>query len=83
MLVMVIARIYNLPVTRVLALRHDKITVTGRGVTLWPKADALRLDKPLEFTFLRRARRSSTHGGTPAVWAFPGRHPDRLLFETA
>lgn len=83
MLILLLARIYALPMTRVLTLRRDEIVVTRNSVTLWPAAEAIVLEEPFASTFLRWARWTSGWSSRPGPWAFPGRHGHQPLSEAA
>lgn len=83
MVIMLLVRIYALPITRILSLRRDEIAVTRNSVTLWPAAEALVLEEPFASTFLSWARWSSGWTSTPGPWAFPGRHGHQPLSEAA
>lgn len=51
LIAVLIARLYALPLSRVLTLRREDVAFTPAGVTLWPKADALILEEPLADAF--------------------------------
>jgi hypothetical protein len=83
LLAVLIARIYGLPLQRVLALRCDEVEATHRCITLWPDDDALVLGQPLARAFLRWIAWSSTWRASEGPWVFPGRHRHQPLSETA
>lgn len=68
-----IAKVYAIPLTRVLNLRRAEI---APGPTLWPDAEAIRLAEPL-------ASAVSRWMVSTGDFAFPGRHGHQPLSETA
>lgn len=82
LIAILIARIYALPLTRVLALRNDEVTRVSSTVILWPDAEALVLVQPLAGSFLRWTTTTSMRG-IGGTWAFPGRHGHQPLSEAA
>lgn len=46
-----IARIYALPLNRVLGLKRPEVAVTMSADTLWPDGEALALDRSLAVAF--------------------------------
>lgn len=73
---MLIARVYGVPLTRVLALRRAEAAITETLVILWPNADALPLGEPLAGAFHRWS-------ASAGPWAFPGRHGHQPLSQAA
>jgi hypothetical protein len=71
-----IARIYALPLSRVLALRTVEVKQVSSSVVLWPDADAVVVEQPLAGSYLRWMPWYGT-------WVFPGRHRHQPLSEAA
>ena len=76
LIAMLIARVFGLPLTRVLALRRAEVAITATFVILWPNADALPLGGPLAGAFHRWT-------ASAGLWVFPGRHGHQPLSEAA
>lgn len=83
MLILLLARIYDLPTPRILTLRRNQVSVTRASVTLWPETDARMLHEPLAAAFRRWGEHSSGWTAAPGPWVFPGRNPDRPLTEAS
>ncbi|KQQ13616.1 hypothetical protein ASF53_11630 [Methylobacterium sp. Leaf123] len=80
---LLIAKIYGLPITRVLSLRDTEVTVTDISVTLWPQDDAIALEAPLVGAFRLRADWSVGYASRPTLWCFRGRYAHQPLSEAA
>lgn len=76
LLAVLIARVYALPIARMLALRCEDVAITPTSVTLWPDAEALTLGEPLAGA----VRRWTASAGT---WVLPGRHGHQPLSEAS
>jgi hypothetical protein len=71
-----IARIYALPLSRVLSLRTVEVKQVSSSVVLWPDAEAVVVEQPLAGSYLRWMPWYGT-------WVFPGRHRHQPLSEAA
>lgn len=82
LIALLIARIYALPLSRVLALRKVEVTQVSSSIVLWPDADAVVVEQPLAGSYLRWTT-STPRSGFGGTWVFPGRHRHQPLSEAA
>ncbi|TXN17299.1 hypothetical protein FV219_00300 [Methylobacterium sp. WL122] len=83
LLAALIARVYGLPLSRVLAIRRDEVAVTDNTVTFWPDGDALGLAEPLAHAFYQWIAWSGLWQSFGGPFVFPGRHRHQPLSEAA
>lgn len=77
------ARIYALPLNRVLSLKRPEVAVSTNAVTLWPEGEALTLDRSLAVAFQEWISLGGIWRSPGYPWVFPGRDGHQPMSEAA
>ena len=83
LIAVLIARIFTLPLSRVLSLKRSEVAVSSEAVTLWKDGEALALDKPLAHAFREWISLAGSWRSPGHPWVFPGRDGLRPTSEGA
>lgn len=68
-----IARIFTLPLPRVLSLKRSEVAVSPTAVTLWQDGEALELEESLAHAFREWISLAGSWRSPGHPWVFPGR----------
>jgi hypothetical protein len=83
LIAVLIARIYALPLNRVLSLTRPEVALSMSGVTLWPDGEALTLDRSLAVAFQEWISVGGLWRSPGNPWVFPGRDGHQPMSEAA
>lgn len=83
LIAILIARIYTLPLSRVLSLKRSEVAVSPNAVTLWPDGEALALDEPLANAFREWISLAGSWRSPGHPWVFPSQDVQRSVSEGA
>ncbi len=73
LIAVLIARIFTLPLLRVLSLKRSEVAVSPSAVTLWRDGEALTLDEPLARAFREWISLGGSWRSPGHPWVFPSR----------
>ncbi len=83
LIAVLIARIFTLPLSRVLSLERSEVAITPKAVTLWKDGEGLTLDEPLAHAFREWISLAGSWRSPGHPWVFPSRDRLRPMSEAA
>jgi len=83
LIAVLIARMFTLPLSRVLSLKRFEVAISPMAVTLWKDGEGLTLDEPLARAFREWISLAGSWRSPGHPWVFPSRDRLRPMSEAA